>query len=93
MLDSDKTGWVVLTQNNCMFCSKAIRALNDAGVTAPHLILIDLAPEFKGFLREQGLLTVPQVYHQGARIGGFEDLEDYLAHLLADYRYAQEAGE
>lgn len=77
---NDQTGWVILSQPNCIFCKRAIDALNKVGVT-PAVIDITENSGLRTFLKVQGLQTVPQVYHQGYHVEGFEALEEYLVNL------------
>ena len=69
--------WVVFTQVHCPWCDLAKKLLDEKGIPfAPYYV--DLAPSFKGLMRDMGLDTVPQVYHNGMRVGGYEDLVRYL---------------
>ncbi len=68
------------TKNDCPWCVKAKRLLNDCGIQFEELKLgIDYEREdLKKLLPENLPLTVPQVFVYNKRIGGYEDLSEYL---------------
>lgn len=68
----------ILTRAGCPFCTKAKRMLTEAGydyveVPLPHTI----RTKALGAIARAG--TVPQVFINGERVGGSEELEQYLA--------------
>jgi glutaredoxin len=65
--------WVVLKQDNCIYCTKALKLLEDLGIEA-EVIDISTAPQIKDFMKACGLTTVPQIYEEGYLIGGYDDL-------------------
>jgi glutaredoxin len=69
-----KDKWVVLKQDRCEYCVKALDLLRLRGVEA-EIIDISTAPQLKDFMRACGLTTVPQIYQNGDRIGGFAELQ------------------
>lgn len=71
--------WVVLKQENCLYCKKALDLLQERGLE-PEVIDLTTAPQIKDFIKACGLTTVPQVYLEGDRIGGFDDLEEHFAY-------------
>lgn len=85
MDDPRKSGWVLITQDTCKFCDKAKARLTlfDADFVAFPLT----SPGFhhggipKGFITFQGLSTVPQIYHRGTWVGGYDKLEAYIESL------------
>ncbi len=67
----------ILTRDGCVFCAKAKRLLSEAGF---EYVEVPLAPTIRS--RALGAIsggrTVPQVFMNGALIGGAEQLEQYL---------------
>jgi len=80
MRETDKTGWVILKQPNCLYCVKALDILMKAGASV-RMLDVSTNRALKDFMEFQGLKTVPQIYHQGYRVGGSDVLEDYLQNL------------
>jgi len=76
----DKTGWVVLKQPRCRYCTIAIDLLDKAGA---EVTILDVSTNegLKTFLKASGLTTVPQVFQHGHLIGGSDDLTTYLLSL------------
>lgn len=70
--------WVVLKQENCLYCKRALDLLQDCSETDVEVIDLSTAPQIKDFVRACGLNTVPQIYRNGDRVGGFEDLVEYF---------------
>lgn len=68
------------TKDNCPWCVKAKRLLNDCGIQYEELKLgIDYEREdLKALLPDSLPLTVPQIFVYDKRIGGYEDLAEYL---------------
>lgn len=69
--------FIIYTQPGCLYCIKAFdllrlsnRAINSINVREDQDALEDL--------RANGLNTVPQIYHNGVHVGGYEDLIQYL---------------
>lgn len=69
--------WVVIGQNGCQWCDKALLLLKGLGIEPLYLNASD-HPVLKEFLGGNGLRTVPQVFRNGDRIGGFEQLSKLL---------------
>jgi glutaredoxin len=70
----------IYTKDNCDWCIKAKKLLDDVGVK---YILFNFGTDYtKEELREligpNLPLTVPQVFVYDKRIGGYEDLADYM---------------
>jgi len=72
--------YIIYTKDNCNWCVKAKQLMNDVGVKYQELKLgIDYTrEELKALLPENLPLTAPQVFIYNKRIGGYEDLEEYL---------------
>ena len=70
----------IYTKDNCDWCIKAKKLLDDVGVK---YILFNLGKDYtKEELQEligpDLPLTVPQVFVYDKRIGGYDDLADYM---------------
>jgi glutaredoxin len=70
----------IYTKDNCSWCVKAKQLMNDVGVKYQELKLgIDYTrEELKALLPENLPLTAPQIFIYNKRIGGYEDLAEYL---------------
>jgi len=68
------------TKDDCPWCVKAKRLLMDCGVQFQELKLGKdfQREELKSLLPENLPLTVPQVFVYDRRIGGYEDLQEYV---------------
>jgi glutaredoxin len=69
---------MVLPDHTCPFGVRAKEMLEQAGYTVEDHILATRG-EVDAFKDEHGVATTPQVFIQGERIGGSDDLERYLA--------------
>jgi len=69
---------MVLPDHTCPFGVRAKELLEQAGYTVDDRILSS-REEVDEFERDQGVATTPQVFIGGERIGGCEELEEYLA--------------
>lgn len=67
----------VFTREGCPFCVKAKGMLRDAGMDFDELVLNRDFNE-STIRAVSGMTTVPQIFIDGNRIGGSEDLEQYL---------------
>lgn len=70
----------IYTKDNCDWCIKAKNLLNSCGIEYTELKLgTDYQKEdLRALVPEHLPLTVPQVFVQSKRIGGYEDLAEYL---------------
>ena len=70
----------IYTKAFCPYCSRAMRLLTSKGVE-PVEYDITLGGPRRGEMieRANGRTTVPQVFIDGERIGGSDDLERFLA--------------
>lgn len=68
------------SKDDCPWCVKAKDLLNNVGVEFKELKLgVDYQKEdLRELLGDNLPLTVPQVYINDKRIGGYEDLAEYL---------------
>lgn len=71
---------MVLPDHICPFGVKAKQLLQSAGFTVDDRIL-RTREEVDAFKAEHGVDTTPQVFIDGERIGGSDDVEHYLADL------------
>lgn len=69
---------MVLPDHTCPFGVRAKQMLERQGYNIEEHIL-KTRDEVDAFEREQGVDTTPQVFIDGQRIGGSDDLEAYLA--------------
>ena len=68
---------MILPDHVCPFGVRAKELLEAAGYTLDDHILRSRA-EVDAFERQHDVVTTPQVFIDGARIGGSDDLADYL---------------
>ena len=68
----------VYTRPTCIWCIRAKELLNSKGIPFKNLDIND--DEFRKELNEKapGIKTIPQIFKDGKRIGGYEDLVEYL---------------
>jgi glutaredoxin len=69
---------MVLPEHVCPFGVRAKELLDAAGYDVEEHILAS-RDEVDAFQHEQAVATTPQVFIDGERIGGSDDLERYLA--------------
>lgn len=69
---------MVLPEHECPFGKRAKAMLEQAGFDIDEHIL-STRDEVEAFKDEHGVRTTPQVFVDGERIGGSDDLEAYLA--------------
>ncbi len=69
---------MVLPEHTCPFGARALTLLEEAGYQVDDHILRSRA-EVDAYKRETGVETTPQVFVDGERVGGSEELERYLA--------------
>jgi glutaredoxin 3 len=69
---------MVLPEHTCPFGVRAKQMLEQEGFAVDDRIL-RTREEVDAFEEEQGVSTTPQVFIDGERIGGSDDLERYLA--------------
>jgi glutaredoxin len=69
---------MVLPEHECPFGVRAKGMLDQAGFQVDEHIL-GSREEVEAFKDEHGVSTTPQVFVNGERIGGSDDLERYLA--------------
>ena len=68
----------VMTRKGCAYCARAKGMLTDAGIAFEELVLNQDYSE-RSLRAIAGATTVPQVFVNGERIGGSEDVEAWLS--------------
>ncbi|MGB0921662.1 MAG: glutathione peroxidase [Alphaproteobacteria bacterium] len=68
----------IITKPGCAHCTRAKRALKGAGLDFEEIVLGEDATA-KSLAALSGASTTPQIFMDGKRIGGADDLEAYLA--------------
>jgi glutaredoxin len=68
---------MVLPEHTCPFGVKAKQLLEEAGYDVADNILRS-RDEVERYKQREGVATTPQVFIDGERIGGCDELEDYL---------------
>ena len=74
---------MVLPTHTCPFGLLAKRMLDDAGLAFEDRILSS-REEVEAFKREHSVAMTPQVFIDGERIGGSEELAEYLQTAVQD---------
>jgi glutaredoxin len=69
---------MVLPDHTCPFGVRAKQMLEQSGYTVDDRVLRS-RDEVDAFEQEQGVTTTPQVFIDGKRIGGSDELEQFLA--------------
>ena len=69
---------MVLPEHTCPFGVRAKQMLEQAGFAVDDRLL-QSRDEVDAFKAEHGVATTPQIFIDGERIGGSDDLERYLA--------------
>ncbi len=64
----------IYTQPRCGYCARAMALLTRKGVTFRQIEAPQGTPEREEAIRRSGRFTVPQVFIDGASIGGCDDL-------------------
>lgn len=69
--------FTIYSTADCSYCKAAKSLLASRHQTYEELDVMENAEAYEFFL-EQRFRTVPQIYHNGVHIGGFDDLKDYM---------------
>jgi glutaredoxin 3 len=69
---------MVLPEHTCPFGVRAKQLLDEQGFEVDEHIL-ESREDVDAFKAEHGVMTTPQVFIDGERIGGSDDLQRYLA--------------
>ena len=66
------------TRPTCFWCVRAMHLLESKGISYRNLDINNdnLRKELK--IKAPGIKTIPQIFKDGKRIGGYEDLVEYL---------------
>lgn len=73
---------IIVGKDPCVWCDRAKEALADFNI--PFETWYPEMPVLKQVLKLHGVNTVPQIFHNGERIGGYDD----LMYWLSDYPLA-----
>ena len=74
---------MILPEHTCPFGVRAKQMLDDHGFETEEHIL-ESRDQVDAFKDEHGVSTTPQIFIDGERIGGSEDLQRYLAEARTD---------
>lgn len=69
-------GWVVMTKPGCSYCTKAKALLKSNNISFS--VTDHDTPEKIQHFKDSGYTTFPQIFHDGMRIGGYDELVEYL---------------
>lgn len=69
--------YVILSSPTCPWCDRAKALLDSKGLPYKEFNVKE-HPVLADFIEANGLRTIPQVYHNGNHIGGFELLKNYM---------------
>jgi len=65
----------IIGQHNCVYCEYACNKLDELGVPYKYR---QINKPLKRWFRKRGMRTVPQIWLDGAHIGGYEELIKHL---------------
>ena len=71
--------WVILGKPECEYCHGVLDLMHEYDIEFTYMDVV--GNELTNFLINCGLLTVPQVYHNGYHVGGYEETKNYLEAL------------
>jgi glutaredoxin len=78
-----KKGYTIYTKNNCSFCVKAKKLLDDKNIKYSLIECDDLLKDrdkfFKLISKYTNQKTFPIIFYDGKIIGGYTDLRKYLS--------------
>ena len=66
------------TRPTCIWCIRAKELLNSKGIPFKNLDINDDELRKELNVKAPGIKTIPQIFKDGKRIGGYEDLVEYL---------------
>jgi len=73
----EQEGWTVLGRPGCVWCDRVKELLTDREKKFTYVDISQVEGAVE-HLVANGIKTVPQVYHYGVRIGGYEQTKIYL---------------
>lgn len=71
----------IIGQHNCVYCEYACNKLDELGIPYKYEEINSL---HKWWFSRVGFTTVPQIWHYGKHIGGYEDLLQHLENTDGD---------
>lgn len=72
--------YTIYTQNMCGYCSLAKELLDERSIKYTE-IPIDIDMDAKNFVKSFAN-TVPQIFYEKKRIGGYHELKEHLTNIL-----------
>lgn len=69
--------YTIISKEGCVFCEKAKDLLADHFIPFTEF-KIEYYEDLRDFVKANGLKTLPQVYQNGDRIGGYTELQQKL---------------
>ncbi|URW76223.1 glutaredoxin 3 [Sphingomonas donggukensis] len=64
----------IYTKAFCPYCSRALRLLGEKGVTPSEYDVTMGGPKKAEMVERSGRMTMPQIFIDGAHIGGYDDM-------------------
>jgi glutaredoxin len=71
--------WVILGKPECDWCVVIQELMHEHNIEFTYMDIV--GNPLSDFLIANGLLLVPQVYHNGYHVGGYDELKNYLEAL------------
>lgn len=71
-------GWKIYGKPNCQGCDQAKALLESKGLGYEYVDVMR-TPSAQDLFREQGFRSVPQIFKDGKHLGGFAELQSFLA--------------
>lgn len=69
--------FMIYGKEDCVWCTAALKLLDEKEAYYDYINLGD-SPEAKQFIIDSSFKTVPQIFVNGQRIGGYQDLVEYF---------------
>ncbi len=69
--------WLIYKKPTCVWCDRAAMLLKSKGIEFETINVMEDAEAQKLFV-DNGYKPVPQIFHDGVNIGGYEKLVEYL---------------
>jgi glutaredoxin len=68
--------WLVMTRPGCNYCTRAKALLKSNNISFSESNYD--TPEKQASFKNAGYPSYPQIFHDGVRIGGYTELQEYL---------------
>lgn len=66
---------IIIGKNDCKYCHMAIKLLVTKNVKFTYVDHMECQDYVQAFIKARGKITYPQIFINGTRIGGYNDLE------------------